>query len=217
MGRPLGLLLAAAALTAVAVGAVAFFEPMNDPAEPAREEPFRTTPLEELETTTLTVPRATFCPAVDPRQVEAALGEKPVDAQSYESGEEVTLADGVTDVAHEFGCTWVAADQSEARAWVFAPPVDAERARRLVSEVGREKDCQAYPDPAYGSPSVGMLCPGGEGGSRASYQGLFGDAWLTCELSTKDPEVSGDDLLERTGGWCAGVALAASGTQPSGA
>jgi hypothetical protein len=126
----------------------------------------------------------------------------------------VTLADGVTDVAHEFGCTWVAADQSEARAWVFAPPVDADRARRLVGEIGQKQDCLTSPDPAYGSPSVGQVCTG-EGGGRASYQGLFGDAWLACQLSTKDPDVSDDDLLERTGGWCAGVALAASGSQPA--
>lgn len=205
------LLLAAATLTALAVGAVAFFEPLDDPPPPERVEPFRTTPLDGFETTTLTVPRAGFCSAVDPRQVEAALGGEPVDAQSYDNGEEVTLADGITDVAHEFGCTWIRSDQSEARAWVFAPPIDPDRARRLVTAAGRQKDCLASPEPAYGSPSVEVLCTG-EAGGVASYQGLFGDAWLTCELSLKDPEVSGAELLRRTGAWCVGVAKAASGT-----
>ena len=44
----------------------------------------------------------------------------------------------------------------------------------------------------------------------ASYRGLFGDAWLTCELSLKDVEVTDAELLRRAGAWCAGVAQAAS-------
>ena len=102
--------------------------------------------------------------------------------QSYDNGDVVTLADGVDDVAHEFGCLWQASDQSAARAWVFAPPVDAERAKRLVREAGREQGCETSPTPPFGSPSVGVVCRS-EAGGRASYQGLFGDAWLTCELS----------------------------------
>jgi hypothetical protein len=183
-----------------------------DADEPTSSGPpsFSTTPLESFDTSLVTVPRAGFCDSVDPRQVAAALGGEPVDARSYDSGEEVTLTEGVTDVAHEFGCTWVYADQSEARAWVFAPPVDSDRARRLVREAGRQQDCLASPDPAFGSPSVGLLCTG-EAGGRASYQGLFGDAWLTCELTSKDPEVTGAELLRRAGAWCVGVAKGASG------
>jgi hypothetical protein len=173
--------------------------------------PFSTTPLESFDSSLVTVPRASFCDSVDLREVEAALGGEPVDAQSYDSGEEVTLTEGVTDVAHEFGCTWVRADQTEARAWVFAPPVDADRARRLVHEAGRQQGCLASPDPAFGSPSVGLLCTS-EAGGRASYQGLFGDAWLTCELTSKDAQVTGAELLRRTGAWCVGVAKGASGT-----
>jgi len=172
---------------------------------------FTTTALESFDTSLVTVPRASFCDSVDPRQVEAALGGEPVDAQSYDNGEEVTVTEGVTDAAHEFGCAWIGADQSEARAWVFAPPVEAQRAQGLVREAGRQQACLASADPAYGSPSVGLLCTG-EPGRRASYQGLFGDAWLTCELTSKDPEVSSAELLRRTGAWCVGVAKGASGT-----
>lgn len=184
-----------------------------DADEPTSSGPpsFSTTPLESFDTSLVTVPRASFCDSVDPRQVEAALGGEPVDAQSYDSGEEVTLTEGVTDVAHEFGCAWIGADRSEARAWVFAPPVDAQRAQGLVREAGRQQDCLASADPAYGSPSVGLLCTG-ETGRRASYQGLFGDAWLTCELTSEDPEVGGAELLRRTGAWCVGVAKGASGS-----
>jgi hypothetical protein len=182
-------------------------EPTSGPAA------FTPTPLTSFDTRALTVPRAAFCDDIDPRQVEAALGGEPVDATSYENGEEVTLADGVTDVAHEFGCTWIRADQSEARAWVFAPPVDAKRAAALVKAAGRSEGCLASPEPAYGSPSVELLCTS-EAGGVASYRGLFGDAWLTCELSLKPPGVSGPELLRRTGAWCVGVAEGASAVEP---
>jgi hypothetical protein len=197
--------------TGVAAGTV-----LLDDDEPAGDtSTFTPTPLASFDTSALTVPRASFCDGVDPRQVEAALGDEPVDARSYENGEEVTLADGVngpiTDVAHEYGCTWVRADQSEARAWVFAPPVDARRAAALVkaADTGKEQGCEASPEPAYGSPSVELVCTS-EAGGVASYRGLFGDAWLTCELSLTDVEVSEAELLRRTGAWCVGVAMGAS-------
>ena len=206
------LLLVAVAVTALAAVAVAVFEPLDDEPLPDRQEPFRTTPLEGFDTTTLTVPRAGFCDSVDPRQVEAALGTEPVEVQSHDSGEVVTLADGVDDVAHEFGCLWQASDQSAARAWVFAPPIDADRAARLVREAGREQGCETSPAPPFGTPSVGVVCRS-EAGGRASYQGLFGDAWLTCQLdlSPDAMDASTVGLLDRTGAWCVGVAQGASG------
>lgn len=188
----------------------------GDGGEPTTAGPpaYAPTPLEGFDTTVLTIPRASFCEGVDPREVEAALGGEPVEAQSYRSGDVVSLpgdaGDGSTDVAHEFGCVWTGPDGAEARAWVFAPPVDAKRARRLVREAGRQPGCQASPAPAYGSPSVGLLCTG-EPETRASHQGLFGDAWLACELSAADPEVTGAELARRAGAWCVGVALGASG------
>ena len=158
---------------------------------------------------TLTVPRAGFCDGVDAREVTAALGEEAADVRGYENGDEVTLADGITDVAHEFGCVWSAADGSEARAWVFAPPVDADRAQDMVRDAGRAAGCQSSPTPAYGAPSVGLTCTG-QGGTRASYRGLFGDAWLTCELTSPDPAVDPAELRERAGAWCVGVARGAA-------
>ena len=97
LGRPLGLLLTATVVTLVAITALVVVDPFGDEPEPDREVPFSTTPLEGFDTTMLTVPRAAFCDAVDPRQVAAALGDEPVEAQSYDNGEEVTLADGVTE------------------------------------------------------------------------------------------------------------------------
>lgn len=206
-------LVAVAALAITGTGVAAGTLLLGDEESTNGPTAFTPTPLTSFDTSTLTVPRASFCDAVDPRQVEAALGDEPVDATSYENGEEVTFADEVTgpvtDIAHEFGCTWIRADQSEARAWVFAPPVDAKRATALVKAAGKTEGCLASPEPAYGSPSVELLCTG-EAGTVASYRGLFGDAWLTCELSLKDPEASGAEVLRRTGAWCVGVAQGAS-------
>jgi uncharacterized protein YodC (DUF2158 family) len=207
---------AVAALLVTGAGVAAGTLLLDDGDEPtsAGSPSFSTTPLESFDTSTVTVPRASFCDAVDPRQVEAALGGEPADAQSYASGDEVTLTEGggtsaVTDVAHEFGCTWVHADQGAARAWVFAPPVTADRARRLVREAAKTEGCEASPTPPYGAPSVGLLCVGADG-ARASYRGLFGDAWLTCELSVRDPATDPAALRERAGAWCVGVAMGAS-------
>ena len=60
---------------------------------------------------------------------------------------------------------------------------------------------------------MGVVCRS-EAGGRASYQGLFGDAWLTCELSLSPDamDASTVGLLDRTGAWCVGVAQGASGT-----
>ena len=133
-------LVAVTALVVTGAGVAAGTLLLDDEEPTSGPAAFTPTPLTSFDTSVLTVPRESFCDAVDARQVEAALGGEPVDATSYENGEEVTLADGVTgpiiDVAHEFGCTWTRADQSEARAWVFAPPVDAKRAAALVEAAG---------------------------------------------------------------------------------
>src|SRR5690349_12752595 len=92
--------------------------------EPSSEPPSVTsTPLSEFATDTLTVARADFCSQVAPGAVEAALGGAADRAEKWVNGDRVRLADGVKDVAHEFGCRWSAADGTTAQGWVFAPPV----------------------------------------------------------------------------------------------
>ncbi len=60
--------------------------------------------------------------------METALGGPVSETGHYDSGDRVPLAPGVTDVAHEFNCTFESGDGTQARAWVFAGPV-AGRAR----------------------------------------------------------------------------------------
>jgi hypothetical protein len=175
---------------------------------------FRTTALEDFETSGLVVRRASFCGAIDPRQVKAALGADSEAERSWDNGDRIEVTDGVRDVVHEFGCEYVAGAVT-ARAWVFAPQIDARRARQLAKAKGPGGLCtgpvaRAAP---YGEPSSLLSCLS-EGTYLTSYQGLFGDAWLTCELSVtapaagEQPEIA--HLVDRTGRWCVGVALAAS-------
>lgn len=204
------LLLVAAVLTLGVIGVlVLVLDPFADETSPGGEAPFATTPIEGFDTSTLTVPRAGFCADVDPREVAAALGAEPSDAHGYENGDEVALDDGLTDIVHEYGCVWSLDDGSEARAWLFAPPIDADRAQELADGAGRTTGCEVTGPASYGSPSVGLVCAG-DGPARASFRGLFGDAWLACELTSSDPAVVPDELVERAGAWCVGVAKGAA-------
>ena len=149
--------------------------------------------------------RASFCARVAPAAVEDALGTEADDDQEWVNGRRAEVADGVPDVAHEFGCRWSAADGTTATGWVFAPPVTPRDARGLARAAAAADGCQAVPGaPAFGSPSVAVRCDDG----TTSFHGLFGDAWLSCSLAgatsvAPDPEVAGR--------WCATVVQAASG------
>lgn len=174
---------------------------------------FSATPLNSIDTTALTVARAEFCSAVDPREVEAALLGEAVEHDSYANGDEVTLTEGLTDVAHEFGCAWTGADGAVARAWLFVPPVKTALARRLIKSASGTPGCTSSAEPAFGSPSVGLTCR--EPSPSASYRGLFGDAWLTCEVTPAPGSTDLDQVRARAGGWCVAVARAAAATDPA--
>ncbi len=159
------------------------------------------TPLASFDTTVLTVARADFCARVAPAAVEDALGGAAASSRSWANGDRAKLADGVTDVAHEFGCRWRAADGTTATAWVFAPPVTREQAGRLARAATGD-GCRPVPDaPRFGAPSVAVRCPDG----TTAYHGLFGDAWLSCAVSAR-----GGADLDAVGRWCVAVAQAAT-------
>jgi len=159
------------------------------------------TPLSELRTDTMTVARTAFCARVAPGAVEDALGATPDSSDSWANGDRARLTDGpggVTDVAHEFGCRWAAADGTTASAWVFAPPVTPGQAGRLRRAAATAPGCHPVPGaPDFGSPSVAVRCADG----TTSFHGLFGDAWLSCSLGAD---------LERVSRWCVAVAEAAT-------
>src|SRR5688572_13066430 len=72
---------------------------------PAATPSGSSTPLAELDTTTLVVQRDSFCSDVDPDAVAEALGGDPDTSTSYDNGEPARLTRAVEDVAHEFDCT----------------------------------------------------------------------------------------------------------------
>jgi hypothetical protein len=197
-------------LTALPIGAAVWLRGGAEPSPHTGPAPYRSVPLEDYDTTVVDVTRAGFCDRIAPDAVSAALGADAKDNTSYANGDKVELVPRETDVAHEYGCTYLGPHGTEARAWVFAPPVTVDRARQLVDEASGISGCKRQrPAPAYGDPGVALVC-GYRKDDFASYRGLFGDAWLACSLGLpkRTPE---QQLLDRAGKWCVAVAQAASG------
>lgn len=209
-------LAAATVVAAVCLLGIGSCQGDDEPAPTAAPSP-SSTPLAELDTATLVVRRDSFCPDVDPDAVEEALGGDPDASTSYDNGEPARLTRTVEDVAHEFDCTWQRAGGTVARAWVFAPPVTAGRARALAREAAQTvPGCSPVPDASvYGRPSAAVGCRTG-GTLEAAYHGLFGDAWLSCSLAVPVAGADRADLVDRAGRWCVAVATAASGAAASG-
>ena len=202
-------LLIAILLTAlpVAVGTLVLDEDERTaPPPPAYES----TPLERYDTATVTVARAPFCDRLPEEAVTEALGGDTGEVTSYGNGERAQLAPGVEDVAHEYGCRIAGTGGTEARAWLFAPPVTRSRATELVASAAERGACtQQQQAPSYGEPTLALVCPAGDR-RFASFRGLFGDAWLSCSVAA--PESVGDaELLDRAGRFCVAVAEVASG------
>lgn len=173
---------------------------------PESEPTATSTPLSALDTAAIAVVRGELCSRVAADAVDTALGGPAETTEDYGNGDTADLAPGVTDVAHEYGCTWAAADGTTARAWVFAPPVSAGQANRLRDAAVREKGCATVGDAArFGTRTVAVRCAGG----TTTLAGLFGDAWLSCSLRLPDPP---PDATARTETWCADVLRAAAAT-----
>jgi hypothetical protein len=200
---------ALAATVVIVVGGVLALDDGDDTTPPEPDDPFTTTPLSDVDTTGVSVVRGPFCEAIDDQQVEAVLGAVP-DVLEWRNGDELDLAGGRRDVVHEFGCSYAVQGVGSARAWVFAPPVDEARATRLVKSAQQGAGCETGTGPAFGSPTVALTCTDKQGTTRASYRGLFGDAWLVCEV--EQPAGGPADPLDVAGRWCVGVLEAARGT-----
>jgi len=162
------------------------------------------TPLRDFDTSTVAITRGDFCQRIPGAAVTAALGSTAQHADAYANGDREPVG-AVTDVVHEYGCTFTAGTVT-ARAWVFAPPVTQARAEQLVkaTDHGCTRPASAAP---FGTPTTASLC--GRATRTATYRGLFGDAWLSCSLSVPGSGADGTALLDRTGQWCVAVAKAA--------
>ncbi|UUW92583.1 hypothetical protein [Pimelobacter simplex] len=202
------LLSALLTLIPVAIGVVVSDETAPPPAR--KPAAYTGTPLSEFDSTKAVVRRAPFCELVPAEAVKAALGTE-ASAAGYDNGEQTEAIAGGC-VAHEYGCRASATEGATpglAEAWVFAPPVTADWAQRLVAAAGRTPGCAPLPGtPAYGAPSVGLVCTNGDQRS-ITFRGLYGDAWLACSLSLP-AGLPQDQLVDRAGRWCVAVAQAAA-------
>jgi hypothetical protein len=175
-----------------------------------KEEPkVQPTPITSFEGSSVRPLRQEFCEAVPEEALRSTVGEVRK-ADGYADGETHQITSRVTDVVHEFGCTWVGRSGDTARAWVFAPRVTVAQARRLVAAAERGPGCRPTDSYDFGTPSAGVLC-NVRGGREASYRGLFVDTWLVCSLTDRRRQLPTGKLVERAGLWCVQVAQAAAG------
>lgn len=164
------------------------------------------TPIADLDTSAMQVSRIEFCPLVPRSAVTGALGGKAGSEAAYGNGDEEELPGVGTDVVHEIGCSWTGGDGVTARAWVFARPVGPAFAKTLAAAGQGSKGCRSVAGSAYGAPSTVQQCTLPTGESRVRYAGLFGQTWLSCELSS--PGVEPAELRPRADQWCVEVANA---------
>lgn len=162
------------------------------------------TPIAELETAGMQVPRIDFCALVPQGAVTAALDGEAASDSAYGNGDEAEVRGAGTDVVHEVGCTWTGPDGATARAWVFAPPVTPAFVRTVVLPGSRAPGCRIVDGPDFGRPSLTQECRLAGDEQRVRHAGLFGRTWLSCEVAAAGAEVA--DLRTRAGQWCVAVA-----------
>lgn len=162
------------------------------------------TPIARLNTEAMQVPRIEFCGLVPKPAVSQALGGTPASRSAYGNGDEQSVRSVGKDVVHEIGCTWARKDGTTARAWVFARPIDTAFARAVIAVSRKKKGCTTVPGPAYGKPSTTQQCRFPDGTQRFRHAGLFGQTWLTCELSSRGADAK--RLRTDTSAWCVQVA-----------
>jgi hypothetical protein len=169
--------------------------------EPAAEP----TPITAFDATSAALTREDFCDRIPDEAVTAAVGEV-ASTHHYGNGERTPITGDVTDVAHEFNCTFTGGSGAVARAWIFVPRVTRNQAKALVADVRKTKGCRAVDGESFGTPGTGSVCTTSDG-TEATYRGLFTDAWFSCSVTAKD--LDEPTLLEQTGQWCVSSATAA--------
>ncbi len=163
------------------------------------------TPMARLNTTAMQVPRIEFCELVPDKAVADALGGEPDDTTSYGNGDEQQLPGVGTDVVHEIGCSWTTKEGAAARAWIFARPVETAFARTVVASSRTASGCHLVRGPEFGRPSLTQVCRRPAGNVRVRHAGLFGQTWLTCEVSADDKATA---VRSRADDWCVQIANA---------
>jgi hypothetical protein len=182
-------------------------EPATTTVQPSSSPTPTETPLATLDVSKLPIERAPFCHRLEQGDVETALGGPVSATHHYSSGDRVELEPGVTDVSHEYDCTFDAAGGTQARVWVFAEPVTRSEAAGLTRDARREKGCSTVKGaPAYGTPSATTTCRSTRPASTTvTSRGLFGDAWMSCRLRVPG-RAAPAEAVRRGEQWCLKVA-----------
>jgi len=164
-------------------------------------------PLRSVDLSHLPIERQPFCDELASDDVERALGSPVAGTYHYDDGDRRKITASLTDVAHEYNCTYAAADGTQARAWVFAQPVLPGVAAGLARDAVREPQCGRLEDaPTFGTPAVATVCRQRRPPAVAvTLSGLFGDAWLSCQLTTPAPGTAAATVT-RADQWCVKVA-----------
>lgn len=196
-GRPwLGLAMTVLAV-ALGCGACASSGPPAPPPTPAP------TPLARLNTSAMALPRIDFCTLVPSPAVRHALGRARADLTQWGDGDPTEVQGEGRQVVAEHGCAW-SAGSAVARAWTYAPPVTRSLANAVIAESTAQEQrqrCRDVDGPPFGRPSLTQVCSEGAL-RRVRHAGLFGDTWLTCEVS--DDAATGA-VRKRAAAWCVDV------------
>jgi hypothetical protein len=161
------------------------------------------TSLAQLRSAEMRVVRVAFCDLVPKASVHAALVAAPVRARSWRSGDRLRDAGG--EIGHEFGCAWYGPHGRVARAWVFARPVTRAFATTLVRRADEDPGCRAALGRGFGNPALVQTCTRAGSPLRIRRAGLFGESWLSCELSGHGKQAA---LRARADTWCVSIANA---------
>lgn len=179
------------------------------PSETPRAPEAKPTPIARLNTASLDLPRVKYCDLITPAAVKEALGAKAVASDSWANGEVAAVDGASSDVTHEFGCRFTA-DTAAAETWVFARPVNDAFARSVIAKTAKRPGCTSVAGPLFGSPSQQQTCTLPAGVTRVRFAGLFGQTWLTCQVSAPLPAA---EVTSRAGAWCVEIANATNTTR----
>lgn len=172
------------------------------PSSPAAAPP---TPIAQLNGAAMSVPRIDFCSLVPAIAVTHALDTSSWTEAGYGNGNRTKVTTKRADVVAEHGCAWQAKTGSaQARAWVFARPVDRAFGELAVRDERRQPGCRLTRGPGFGSPTLSQRCELA-GVTRIRRAGLFGSSWLTCEVTDVAPK---RQLSNRADAWCVEIANA---------
>lgn len=160
------------------------------------------TPIVRLNTAQMELHRIPFCDLLPHQSVTDALGRRATGHASWGIGDATPFVGGRGERAQEFGCRY-SAGSAVAEAWVFASPVEPGFARTVVRDSADRRGCRDRPGTAFGDPDELQACRLGRRVVRVRHAGLFGQTWLSCQVSAALPE---PQVTGRADAWCVQVA-----------